>query len=358
MGWICKLGSRKTHIAFDRTVGMRHLDESAVVAIHLGFECAPLRLVRQSKMLSIRVSVQGRPRDRTSWIALARSVEDAEFDALYVADHPGNGAAPFVALALAAAVTERIRVGTCVANAGMWDPVALASEVATLDVVSGGRAIMGIGAGHTPAEWTSAGRPYPSPGRRVDRMIELVSATQALLVGEVVTSQGPEVTLHEAELIEPRPLQVPMPLLIGGNGDRVLRFGAATADRIGITGLGRTLADGHHHEVDWSDRGLDRIVGLIAQAAEKASRSPVVDALVQHVQITDDAERSAVALTEHISGASVGDLLGTPFVWIGTIDEIVSRLRTLRNDYCISHYTIRDPAVSDARRILDAMAIG
>ena len=306
----------------------------------------------------IRVSVQGRLRDRASWLALARLVEDAGFDALYVADHPGNGAAPFVALALAAAVTERIRLGTCVANAGVWDPVALASEVVTLDVVSGGRAFMGIGAGHTPTEWTSVGRAFPTPVQRVNRMIEVVLATQALLAGEVVTSQGTHVTLHAAQLCEPRPLQATVPLLIGGNGDRVLRFGAATADRIGITGLGRTLADGDHHEVEWSVSGLDRIIGVVTQAADKSGRSPVVDALVQHVQITDDAERSAVALTKHVSGASVGDLLGTPFMWIGTIDEIVRRLRRFRNDYGISHYTIRDPAVSDARRILDALAIG
>lgn len=76
--------------------------------------------------------------------------EGAAFDGLYVSDHPGTGPAPFVALAAAVAVTERIQLGTCVLNAGVWDPVALASEVATLDVVSGGRAVLGVGAGHTP----------------------------------------------------------------------------------------------------------------------------------------------------------------------------------------------------------------
>ena len=309
-------------------------------------------------MPSIGVSVQGRPRDRTSWLALVQSVEDAGFGALYVADHPGTGAAPFVALAVAAAVTDRIRLGTYVANAATWNPVALASEVATLDVVSGGRAILGIGAGHTPTEWTSVGQPFPSPGQRVDRMIEVVRATRALLAGEVVTTHGTHVILHEAELSEPRPLQDPVPLLIGGNGDRVLRFGATSADRIGITGLTRTLADGHHHEVEWSARGLDRIIGLIAHATEVAGRSPVIDALVQHVQITDDAERAAVALTEYIPGASVVDLLATPFVWIGTIDEIAGRIRTLCNEHGISHYTIRDRAIRDVQQILEALAVG
>lgn len=143
-------------------------------------------------MSFVRVSVQGRLKDRASWLELARSAEDAGFDGLYVADHPGTSSAPFVALAAAAVVTDRIRLGTYVANAGVWNPVALANEVATLDVISGGRAILGIGAGHTPTEWTAMGRPFPSSGQRVDRMIEVVRATQALLAGDVVTFEGPK----------------------------------------------------------------------------------------------------------------------------------------------------------------------
>ena len=77
-------------------------------------------------------------------------MERAGFDGLYIGDHPGSGPAPFVALAAAAAVTERIQLGTCVLNAGVWDPVTLAGEVATLDVLSGRRAVLGVGAGHTP----------------------------------------------------------------------------------------------------------------------------------------------------------------------------------------------------------------
>ncbi|MDP1807252.1 MAG: LLM class flavin-dependent oxidoreductase, partial [Acidimicrobiales bacterium] len=128
-------------------------------------------------MKPLRVSVQASPRDRASWLALAVDVEAAGFAGLYVSDHPGSGPAPFVALAAAAAVTERIQLGTCVLNAGVWEPMRLATEVATLDVVSGGRAVLGVGAGHTPSEWTSTGRPYPLAAERVDRMEELVTLT-------------------------------------------------------------------------------------------------------------------------------------------------------------------------------------
>jgi alkanesulfonate monooxygenase SsuD/methylene tetrahydromethanopterin reductase-like flavin-dependent oxidoreductase (luciferase family) len=86
------------------------------------------------------VSVQAQPRDAASWGALARRAETAGYDALLAADHPGVVASPFVALAAAAGVTERLGLGTYVANAGIREPLLLASDVATLDVVSGGRA--------------------------------------------------------------------------------------------------------------------------------------------------------------------------------------------------------------------------
>jgi len=218
--------------------------------------------------VSVRVSVQASPRDQSSWLALVAEVERSGFDGLYVSDHPGSGPAPFVALAAAAAVTERIQLGTCVLNAGVWDPIALAGEVATLDVVSGGRAVLGVGAGHTPQEWIARGRPFPTPGERVDRMMELVGATQALLRGESVSQQGGHFTLVDATLAHPQPVGDRVPLMVGGNGTRVLRFAAQHAEIVGVTGLARTLPDGHRHEVDWSRSGLARIVETVRSAAE------------------------------------------------------------------------------------------
>lgn len=302
--------------------------------------------------MTLRVSVQASPRDRTSWLRFAAEVEAAGFEGLSVADHPGSGPAPFVALAAAAGVTERIRLGTYVVNAGTWEPMRLASEAATLDVVSGGRVVLGVGAGHTPTEWTAVGRRYPSPGERVARLVELVSATEALLSGESVSLQGESFTLVAAALRDPRPVQERIPLLVGGNGTKLLRFAARHADIVGVAGLGRTLADGHRHEVDWSPAGLRRIADLIASASASAGRRPQIDALVQHVEITDDAEAAAARLAEHVPGASVDDLLQAPFVWMGTVEEIRANLRDHEVGLGIERYTVREPAIADVRRIL------
>lgn len=302
----------------------------------------------------LRVSVQASPRDSVSWSRLAREVEGLGFDGLYVGDHPGAGPAPFVALAAAAAVTSRIELGTCVLNAGMWEPMALAAQVATLDVVSGGRAVLGVGAGHTPQEWISTGRPFPPPGDRVDRMVELTAATEALLRGETVTHHGQHFTLVEASLSAPVPIRARVPLHVGGNGTRVLRFAAEHADVVGITGLSRTLPDGHRHEVDWSPAGLRRIVDVVRATAEACGRAPKIEALVQHIEITDDAPEAAAQLTAHIPGASLDDLLATPFVWIGEVEEIRQRLLAHHADLGVDRYMVRAPGLHQAAQILNA----
>lgn len=297
------------------------------------------------------MSVQASPRDRASWLRLAPEVEAADFDGLYVSDHPGSGPAPFVALAAAAAVTERIRLGSCVLNAGMWEPVALATEVATLDVVSGGRAVLGIGAGHTPSEWTVTGRGVPTAGERVDRMIELIDTTRALLRGETVSHAGRHITLDGAALAGPRPVGDRVPLLVGGNGARVLRFAGTHADVVGLTGAVRTLPDGHQHEVDWSPSGLRRIVDLVATAATAAERQPEIDALVQHVEITDDRAEAAARLAADATGASVDDILTAPFIWLGTVEEIRDQLLAHAANLGIRRYTVRAGALAAARAI-------
>jgi len=138
----------------------------------------------------VHVSVQGRFVNQTQWVELAKATDHSGFDCLYVADHLGSSATPFAALAAAAVVTDTVRPGTCVLNAGLREPLSLAAELATLDALSSGRTVFGVGAGHTPAEWTMLGLEYPQAGERVDRLIELVSAVRLLLTGEPVTTRG------------------------------------------------------------------------------------------------------------------------------------------------------------------------
>ncbi|MCC5947448.1 MAG: TIGR03621 family F420-dependent LLM class oxidoreductase [Nitriliruptoraceae bacterium] len=304
----------------------------------------------------LSIGVQGDPVRTSDWSALARRVEELGFDRLFVADHPGTGAAPFVALAAAAAVTERLELGSYVVNAGAWEPLALASQVATLDLVSAGRAVLGIGAGHTPAEWRMRGVPYPGASERVERMIELLDATRRLLHGEEVTLAGGHLTLQGARLAQPRPVRQPVPLTVGGNGRRVLRVAAERADVVGLAGLGRTLADGRTHEVRWAPEQISASIEHVHATAEEAGRTPQLEALVQHVEITTDAEAAAAALTQRIPGLTVEQVLAAPFVWVGTADRIAEQLRGYRDRWGITRYVVRADVLDAAHAVHAALA--
>jgi probable F420-dependent oxidoreductase len=275
----------------------------------------------------VTFSLQVQPENAAEWIDTARRAEAAGFAALYAADHPGVCAAPHVALAAAAAVTTTIKLGAYVVNAGIREPMLLATDVATLDVVSGGRAILGIGAGHTPAEWLAVGRTRPDVNGRVEHCIKVAEATRALLAGAKV---------GEAELTEPRPVQKEVPLLFGGGNTRLLRWAAAHADIVGLSGLGRTLADGHSHEARWRADEIDAQIELV--------RGAEVEALVQHVEITDDAG-AVVAARMDKSDLTVAEAQAAPYLLIGTEDEIVAKIRENERRWGITRYAVRRSAL-------------
>jgi probable F420-dependent oxidoreductase len=281
-------------------------------------------------------SLQVEPQNAAEWLDTARRAEAAGFDTLLTADHPGSCSSPFVALAAAAAVTTTIKLGSYVVNAGVREPMLLAADVATLDVVSGGRAVLGIGAGHTPVEWAAIGRTRPDVAGRVDRCIAVAEATRRLLDGEEVTVDGPHLTMAGAKLSDPRPVQDRVPLLFGGGNPRLLSWARDNADLIGLSGLGKTLEDGHSHTVRWR---LDEI-----DAQVEAVRGKQVEVLVQKVEITDDPE----AVLADIAGRtrlSVAELRQVPYLLVGTEEEIVAAVAGHRRRWGITRYAVRRNAL-------------
>ena len=295
-------------------------------------------------------ALQVQPLDAAEWLDTARRAEAAGFDTLTAADHPGACAAPFVALAAAAAVTTTIKLGSYVVNAGVREPMLLATDVATLDVVSGGRAVLGIGAGHTPAEWAAVGRVRPDVRGRVERCIAVTEATRRLLAGEKVTVDTPGLTMHNALLEKPRPVQERVPLLMGTANSRLLRWAGEHADIVGLTGLGRTKADGHQHEARWRLADVDAQVALA-----RAGGDAVLEALVQQVEITDDVD-TALAENAHELGMSVAELREVPFLLVGSEDEIVAAVRRNRQRWGITRYAVRRDALDSLGPLLPRLA--
>lgn len=302
----------------------------------------------------VEFSVQASPRDRSSWLELARRCEDVGVRALLVSDHPGSGPSPFVALAAAGAVTSTLRLGSYVLNAGVRDPLLVAGDVATLDVVSDGRAEVGLGAGHTPAEWAMTGRSRPGPAARAQRLVSVAGAVADLLAGRMVSAERVGATA-DVVLSGPRPVQSHVPLLVGGGNPVLLGWGGAHADAVGLSGLGRTLADGHSHTVSWSVGQVDSQVRVLCDAAAAAGVAvPALEALVQHVEITDDRAGAARAFAAEAE-IDIKGLLAVPYALIGSVHEVAEQVHSAREQWGISRWVVREGALDAVDAIIRAL---
>jgi probable F420-dependent oxidoreductase len=169
---------------------------------------------------------------------LARAAEDAGFGAVYTTDHPFPGDAwlshgghhaldPLVALSFAAAATSTILLHTNLLIVAYRNPFLAAKGIATLDVLSGGRTIVGLGAGYLEPEFDALGVPFAD---RNDRMDEALAAMDAAWTGESVTFEGTTFRAPGNTML-PQPLQRPRPpLWIGGNSRRAIRRAVDAGD--------------------------------------------------------------------------------------------------------------------------------
>lgn len=105
--------------------------------------------------------------------------------------------------------------------------------------------------------------------------------------------------------------------------------------------LGRTKDDGQHHEVRWESWRLDRTIELIAQGGTGRPSSPRLHALIQNVQLTSDREEAAAKAASRL-GMAVSDVLETPYLLMGTEEEMVDHLLQCRDRWGISYFRVRD----------------
>jgi probable F420-dependent oxidoreductase len=299
----------------------------------------------------IAVYVQAEPTDLPSWLALARRLENAGFSGLLMGDHPGSGNSPMPALGAAAAVTQTLELGTCVVQAGVREPMHVAADAATLDLLAPGRVVLGIGAGHTPREWADIGRQRPAPRQRAERLAEFAEAVSRLLRGETVTLDGRHLALHHSAL-DGLPAGGRVRLSVGGGHPLILRAAARLADVVELSGLGRTLPDGHQHEVRWTEADLRSKLELVRDEARQAGTRPVIEVLIQAVRLTADRTAAIDELSARLPTASAADIARTPFVLAGSHEQMAGQLLAQAAEFGITSYVVREPAVPDLERVL------
>jgi probable F420-dependent oxidoreductase len=271
--------------------------------------------------------------------AQAQSAEAAGFDVFHSADHVGPGWSPLYPLIAAAEVTTTLRMCPLVLNNDFHHPVHLAMQLANLDHLSDGRLEVGVGAGHSFTEYEAVGLPFHPPAVRKARMFEAVELLRLLLSGSTVTFEGEHYRLAEVRTMRSR--QDRMPMMVAVNGAKWWPQAVSHADIVGLTMLGRTLPDGHRHEVRWQVDHIDRLVGALHEQASLQGREPELNALVQVVEITDDRRGWAEQFVADVPTLSVDDALACPFLAVGTHDEIADHLRQCRRRWGISYFSVR-----------------
>lgn len=147
-----------------------------------------------------------------------------------------------------AAVTEHVRIGSLVSPTSVHHPAVLANRAATLDHLSNGRAVLGLGAGWQINEHRAYGIELEAPRRRVDRFEEAIRVVRSLLHDELTTFHGSIYTLVDAPC-DPKPIQSPLPLLVGTGGDRMMRITARFADEWNTWGTLASAVERRHRFV-------------------------------------------------------------------------------------------------------------
>ncbi|MGH9210569.1 MAG: TIGR03621 family F420-dependent LLM class oxidoreductase [Acidimicrobiales bacterium] len=252
------------------------------------------------------------------WRDAARRYEQLGYDTVWVADHVGM-LDPFTALVAAGSATERIKLGTYVLNVEFWNPLLLARTAATADLMTDGRLVLGLGAGHAQVEFEQAGLPYPPAGQRVDRLAATVPAVRRLMAGETVDEPALRLQAAATGLEPVRP-----PILVGGNGDRVLTLAATAADVAGVVGFTAGTGRVHSNLSHWSWEGLAERLAFVRAAA--TGQPPEVDLLVQRVVITDDP---AGALADFMDAGMTEEQIDSPFLLVGSEQGVLEHLARL-----------------------------
>jgi probable F420-dependent oxidoreductase len=275
-----------------------------------------------------------------SWAEQARKAEDLGYSTLLVPDHFGDQLAPVPALMAAADATSELHVGTLVFDNDYRHPVVLAKEAATLDVLSGGRLELGLGAGWMRTDYEESGIAYDPPALRVDRFAEGVAVIAGLLESDAPFSfSGKHYTVTDHHL-RPRPLQRPRPpLILGGGGRRVLTIAGQWADIVSINVDLRAGTGGAETAPNASPDATRQKIAWVREAAAERFDDIELNCLIGFAIITDEAQNIADAMAPTF-GLDPSDALHVPVALIGTLDEMVEELRWRREEYGISYFSI------------------
>jgi probable F420-dependent oxidoreductase len=277
-----------------------------------------------------------------AWRAKARRIEELGYDTLLITDHISQQLAPIPAMAAALEATTRLRVGSYVFANDYRNPVMLAKEIATLDVLSGGRVEFGLGAGWYQRDYDMLGLPYDPPGKRVSRLIEAVRLIDRLFAEDSVDASGVFYTVHGAKVL-PRPIQRPRPpLMIGAGGPRMLRFAAEHAD---IVALNPQFDANAQPVVSDLTRGqTERKLARLRAEAGARMNEVELNIFIIDVGVTDEPRSLFDAVATRLKGAAA-QIVDSPFFLYGSLAALKQQVLARRERLGITYFGLPEKAM-------------
>ncbi|HSK92968.1 MAG TPA: TIGR03621 family F420-dependent LLM class oxidoreductase [Candidatus Angelobacter sp.] len=288
-----------------------------------------------------------------------RHAEAVGIDTLVIPDHLIPQLGPIPAMTAIAAISDRLRVGTFVLNNDLRHPAVLAQDLASIDVLSGGRLDVAIGAGWNRAEYEAIGLPFDRTPVRQSRLVEAVAVLKGCFGDEPFSFSGEHYTITEYDA-QPKPVQRPHPpLLIGGGGRRTLELAAREANIVGLAP--RILPVDAPDPASISFEGTrEKIDWVRAAAGDRFDHLELnIYPSTVPVQITDDPlgvlRESADRLSQRTGIEVTAEALyDSPHVYVDTVDGFVSRFRRLRDELGIT--SIMVGAVGELDPVLEHLA--
>jgi probable F420-dependent oxidoreductase len=287
-----------------------------------------------------------------AWKAELRRIEDLGYSAVTISEHLTKGWAmeALVTMSAAVAVTTGLNVLSLVLANDFRHPVVLHKALATLDVLSGGRLEVGLGAGWMRSDYTASGIPFDPPGVRIDRLAESVDVLKGLFGPEPLTYHGKHYQINDLDGL-PKPVQSPHPpLLIGGGSRRVLELAGAEAD---IAGINASMRGGPGSALrDLTERRVAAKLQTVRAAAHAAGRDPAdlrYQMGILSLRITDvpDARPWTSSLAAGVTDPAV--LADSPAALHGSVGYCVDTLQRRREQLGLDYIQFGgDPAAAAA----------
>lgn len=292
---------------------------------------------------------------------LARQAEALGYSALFVPDHfVDHPFAPTVALAHAAAVTTTLRVGPFVLGNDYRHPVVLARDMATLDLLSDGRLELGIGAGWMTADYDKAGLGLDRPGVRIARLAESIAILKGLFAPGEFSFEGEHYRVTALDG-HPKPVQDPVPFLIGGGGPKILALAAREAQIVGVNANLRSGVGGSDDSVaSLTTTATDDKVRALRDAAGSRFDDLELQTLVGFTHITEaagDADAIFEGMAGHF-GITPAEARMVPVTLVGTPTQIEDLLHARRERWQISYTVVEANAMAAFAPIVARLAGG